>query len=115
MFGGLRRKNETKISDAKAEEEILSELRNEEEEKEKQTALAEIQLLRSVRLKVSLVLEKERELLERIQSEGLMDELLSIAVERNLPADEIIRTARELVEKKEREKVILLEAKILRT
>jgi len=33
-----------------------------------------------------------------------MDELLSIAVERNLPADEIIRTARELVEKKEREK-----------
>jgi len=44
-----------------------------------------------------------------------MDELLSIAVERNLPADEIIRTARELVEKKEREKEILLEAKILRT
>jgi len=54
MFGGLRRKNETKISDAKAEEEILSELRNGEEEKEKQTALVEIQLVRSVRLKVSL-------------------------------------------------------------
>ena len=44
-----------------------------------------------------------------------MDELLSIAAERNLSADEIIRTARELVEKKEREKEILLEAKILRT
>jgi len=100
----FRRKNEIKIPDAGVEETYLNELEHEEEEVEQKThPVRQVKNIpAAIRVRVRMALGNE--LLDRVQSEGLMDELLSIAVERNLPADEIIRTARELVEKKEREK-----------